>query len=164
VIELVLPECPTAQGSPVEEQQEPEDHGVEDKADEEYPPPSNTEDKKMYRDADEVESFRAEASVPTDRLRALLEHLDITTAPRYRIKEVPHLGGWSLKPLQRSSLDPVSSVDTRDQLSGPLAVMLLLTPPNRPSHHGSIATRVGCQTPSTTSCPIGRRINSRPMG
>jgi hypothetical protein len=88
VIELVVPESPTAQGSPVEEQQQPEDHDVEDKADEEYPPPSDTEDEKMYRDVDEVESFGAEAPVPTDRLRALLEHLGITTAPRYRIEEV----------------------------------------------------------------------------
>jgi hypothetical protein len=44
----------------------------------------------MYRDADEVESFRVEAPVLTGRLGALLEHLGITTAPRYRIKEVPH--------------------------------------------------------------------------
>jgi hypothetical protein len=43
----------------------------------------------MYRDADEVESFEAEALVPTCRLRALLVHLGITIAPRYRIKEVP---------------------------------------------------------------------------
>jgi hypothetical protein len=42
----------------------------------------------MYRDADEVESFEAEALVPTSRLQALLIHLDINTAPRYRIKEV----------------------------------------------------------------------------
>jgi hypothetical protein len=42
----------------------------------------------MYRDVDEVESFKAEAPVLTGRLRALLEHLGITTAPRYRIKEV----------------------------------------------------------------------------
>jgi hypothetical protein len=47
----------------------------------------------MYRDADEVESFGAEASVLAGRLRALLEHLGITTAPWYRIKEVPR-SGW----------------------------------------------------------------------
>jgi hypothetical protein len=46
----------------------------------------------MYRDVDEVESFGAEAPVLTSRLRALLEHLGITTAPRYRIKEVPCSG------------------------------------------------------------------------
>jgi hypothetical protein len=43
----------------------------------------------MYRDADEVESFGSESLILTGRLRALLEHLGITTAPRYRIKEVP---------------------------------------------------------------------------
>jgi hypothetical protein len=43
----------------------------------------------MYRDEVEVESFGIEAPVLTGRLRALLEHLGITTAPWYRIKEVP---------------------------------------------------------------------------
>jgi hypothetical protein len=47
----------------------------------------------MYRDADEMVSFRVEDPVLTGRLRALLEHLGITTAPRYRIKEVP-CPGW----------------------------------------------------------------------
>jgi hypothetical protein len=42
----------------------------------------------MYRDADEVQSFGAESPILADRLRALLEHLGIITAPRYRIKEV----------------------------------------------------------------------------
>jgi hypothetical protein len=48
------------------------------------------ENEKMYRDADKVESFGTEALVPSGRLRALLEHLGITTTPRYRIKEVLH--------------------------------------------------------------------------
>jgi hypothetical protein len=47
----------------------------------------------MYRDVDEVESFRVEALVLASRLRALLEHLGITTAPRYKIKKVPR-PGW----------------------------------------------------------------------
>jgi hypothetical protein len=51
----------------------------------------------MYRDVDEVESFGVEAPVLTDRLRALLEHLGITTAPRYRIKEVPRPGRVEFK-------------------------------------------------------------------
>jgi hypothetical protein len=37
----------------------------------------------MYRDADEMESFGAESLILAGRLRALLEHLGITTAPRY---------------------------------------------------------------------------------
>jgi hypothetical protein len=51
----------------------------------------------MYRDADEVESFGVEAPVLADSLRALLEHLGITTALRYRIKEVPCLGRVEFK-------------------------------------------------------------------
>jgi hypothetical protein len=95
-IELVVPESPTPQDSPTEEQQL-EDHGTEDKNDEEHPPPSNTEPKKMYRDANEVESFGAESPILSCRLRALLEHLGITTAPRYRVKEVPRSGQVEFK-------------------------------------------------------------------
>jgi hypothetical protein len=92
----VVPESPTAQDSPAEEQQ-PKDHGTEDKTDEEQPPLSDTEPEKMYRDADEVESFGAESPILANRLWALLEHLGITTAPRYRIKEVPHSGRVEFK-------------------------------------------------------------------
>jgi hypothetical protein len=49
-IELVVPDSPTAQNSPTEEQQQPKDHDIEDKASEEYPPPSDAEDEKMYLD------------------------------------------------------------------------------------------------------------------
>jgi hypothetical protein len=44
-----------------------------------------------------VESFGVEAPVLIGRLRALLEHLGITTAPRYRIKEVPCPGQVEFK-------------------------------------------------------------------
>jgi hypothetical protein len=44
-----------------------------------------------------VESFGAESSILTGRLRALLEHLGITTTPRYRIKEVPCSGRVEIK-------------------------------------------------------------------
>jgi hypothetical protein len=93
----VVSKSPTAQDSPAKEQQQPKDEDIEDKANEEYPPPSDAEDEKMYRDADEVESFGVEAPVLADRLQALLEHLGITTAPRYRIKEVPHPGRVEFK-------------------------------------------------------------------
>jgi hypothetical protein len=96
-IELVIPESPTAQDSPAEEQQQPKDQDIEDKANKKYTPPSDAEDEKMYRDADEVESFGIEAPVLDGRLRALLEHLGITTAPRYRIKEVPRSGRVEFK-------------------------------------------------------------------
>jgi hypothetical protein len=95
-IELVVPECPTAQDSPAEEQQ-PEDPGTEDKTDEEQLPPSDIEPEKLYRDTDDVESFGVESPILAGRLRALLEHLGIITAPRYRIKEVPHSGRVEFK-------------------------------------------------------------------
>jgi hypothetical protein len=99
VIERVVPESPLAHGSPAEEeQQQPKNHGIEDKADKEQRPPRDTEDEKMYRDADEVESFRAEAPVPAGRLQALLEHLGITTAPGTGSRKSHVKGGWSLKP------------------------------------------------------------------
>jgi hypothetical protein len=46
-IELMVPESPMAQDSPAEEQQQPKDHDIEDKANEEYPPSSDAEDEKM---------------------------------------------------------------------------------------------------------------------
>jgi hypothetical protein len=91
-IELVVPGSLTAQGAPAEErQQHQEDHDVnnEDDDDEDYSPLSDNKGKKLYRDADKRESFGAEALIPTGRLRALLGHLGITSAPRYRIKGVP---------------------------------------------------------------------------
>jgi hypothetical protein len=95
-IELVVPESLTAQDTSAEEQQ-PEDHGTEDKTNEEHPQPSDTEPEKMYQDADEVESFGAESPILAGRLRALLEHLGITTAPRYRVKEVSRSGRVEFK-------------------------------------------------------------------
>jgi hypothetical protein len=67
------------------DKKQPGDHDTEDKTNEEHPPPSDTE------------SFGAEAPVLIGRLRALLEHLGITTAPRYGIKEVPRSGRVEFK-------------------------------------------------------------------
>jgi hypothetical protein len=63
----VVPESPTAQDSPAEEQQ-PEDPGTEDKIDEDQLPPSDTKHEKLYRDADEVESFGAKSPILAGRL------------------------------------------------------------------------------------------------
>jgi hypothetical protein len=92
----VVPESPTAQDSPAEEQQ-PEDHNTRDKTNEEHPPSSDTEDERKYRDANEVESIGAESLILAGRLQALLEHLGINTTPRYKIKEVPSPGRVEFK-------------------------------------------------------------------
>jgi hypothetical protein len=44
-----------------------------------------------------VESFEAESPILASRLQALLEHLGITSAPRYRIKEVLRSGQVEFK-------------------------------------------------------------------
>jgi hypothetical protein len=119
----------------------------------------------MYRDVDEVESFRAEAPVLAGRLRALMEHLGITTAPRYRIKEVPRPERLEFKAVAEIFFrSRVLCRHKRPAFRASHSDTLWLTPPSRPSPRGSIAKRVDCSTPSTISCPIGRRINSRPMG
>jgi hypothetical protein len=51
----------------------------------------------MYRDADKRESLGAEALIPTGRFRALLGHLGITSAPRYRTKGVLRPGRMEIK-------------------------------------------------------------------
>jgi hypothetical protein len=51
--------------------------------DEEYSPHSDIEGEKLYIDTEEMEYFRAEASVPTGRIQALLGQLGITSASRY---------------------------------------------------------------------------------
>jgi hypothetical protein len=50
---------------------------------------SDSENEKMYHDTDELKIFGNEALVPTGRLRDLLGHVGITTAPEFRIKRVP---------------------------------------------------------------------------
>jgi hypothetical protein len=65
---LVVPESPMAQDTLAEEQQQPEDRDTQDRTNEEHPPLSDTEDEKMYRDADEVESFGAESPILAGRL------------------------------------------------------------------------------------------------
>jgi hypothetical protein len=98
-IELVVPGSQEAQGAPAEEQQSQEDHNVnnEDEDDKEYSPLSDNEGNKLYRDADKREFFGAEAPIPTGKLRGLLGHLGITSAPRYQIKRVPHSGRVEFK-------------------------------------------------------------------
>ena len=99
-IQLVVPGSQEPQDTPAEEQQQQQgdcDDNNEDEDDEEYSPLSDTEGEKLYRDAEEMESFGTEAPIPTGRLRALLGHLGITSAPRYRIKGVPRPGRTEFK-------------------------------------------------------------------
>jgi hypothetical protein len=72
------------------DQQEEEDNEKEEEGgnkadgeeDEDYTPWSNTE-------KDKIKTFGDEAQIPTGRLRDLLNHINITTPPKFRIKRIP---------------------------------------------------------------------------
>jgi hypothetical protein len=74
------------------EDKEEEWNEGEDEDDGDYTPLSDSEKEKMYYNVDEIRSSRNEASIPTGRLWDLLNHIDITTPPEFRIKRVPHAG------------------------------------------------------------------------
>jgi hypothetical protein len=75
-----------------EEEEREDGNKAEGKDDEDYTPLSDAEKDEMFRDVDEIKTARNEAPVPTGRLRDLLNHLNITTHPEFRIKRVPRPG------------------------------------------------------------------------
>jgi hypothetical protein len=77
-----------------EDNEEEEEEGNEDEGedDEDYTPLSDAEKEETYHDANKIKTARDEAPMPTDRLRDLLNHLNITTPPEFRIRRVPCRG------------------------------------------------------------------------
>jgi hypothetical protein len=71
-----------------EEEEREESNKAEGQDDEDYTPLSDAEKDETFRDADEIKTAGNEALTPTDRLRDLLNHLNITTHPEFRIKRV----------------------------------------------------------------------------
>jgi hypothetical protein len=73
-----------------EEDNEKEEGGnkAEGEEDEDYTPWSNAEKDETFHDADEIKTFGDEAPIPTGRLRDLLNHINITTLPEFRIKRI----------------------------------------------------------------------------
>jgi hypothetical protein len=51
---------------------------------------SDSEKNKIYRDNDEIKTSRNEAPIPTNMVQDLLNRINITTPPEFRIKRVPH--------------------------------------------------------------------------
>jgi hypothetical protein len=110
-IVVMAPERQEPQGAPVEEPQLPQnndhdnDHREEEnneeeedgnkaegEDDEDYTPWSNGEKDMTFYNADEIKTFGNEASIPTGRLRDLLNRINITTPPEFRIKRIPRPG------------------------------------------------------------------------
>jgi hypothetical protein len=73
-----------------EEEEEEEGNKAEGEEDEDYTLWSNAKKDEMFHDADEIKNFGDEAPIPTGRLRDLLNHINITTPPEFRIKRIPH--------------------------------------------------------------------------
>jgi hypothetical protein len=82
------------------EQQEEEDNEKEEEGgnkaegeeDEDYTPWSNAEKDEIFHDADEIKTFGDKAPILTGRLRDLLNQINITTLPEFRIKRIPRPG------------------------------------------------------------------------
>jgi hypothetical protein len=74
------------------EEEEEESNKAEGEDDEDYTLWSDAKKDETFHDADEIKTFGDEALIPTDRLRDLLNRINITTPPEFRIKRIPRLG------------------------------------------------------------------------
>jgi hypothetical protein len=74
------------------EEEEEESNMAEGEDDEDYTLWSDAKKDETFHDADEIKTFGDEALIPTDRLRDLLNRINITTPPEFRIKRIPRLG------------------------------------------------------------------------
>jgi hypothetical protein len=70
------------------EEEEEECNETKDEDDDNYTPLSDFEKEKEYHIVDEIKTFGNEASIPTVRLRELLNCVGITTPPEFRVKKV----------------------------------------------------------------------------
>jgi hypothetical protein len=104
------------------EKEEEEGNKAEGEDDEDYTPWSNAEKDETFHDADEIKTFGNEALIPTGRLRDLLNRINITTPPEFRIKRI-------LRP-------------SREEYK---AIMEILSGPNVLSRHKGLAFRTTYQ-------------------
>jgi hypothetical protein len=70
------------------EKEEEDGNKAEGEEDEDYTPWSNAEKDEIFHNADESKTFGDEALIPTGRLKDLLQHINITTPPEFRIKRI----------------------------------------------------------------------------
>jgi hypothetical protein len=101
------------------EEEEEEGNKAEGKDDEDYTPLSDAEKDETFRDADKIKTTRNEASIPTSRLRDLLNHLNITTHLEFRIKRVSCPRREEYKAIVEIFSGPNVLTITRVQLSEP---------------------------------------------
>jgi hypothetical protein len=69
----------------------------------------------MFHDANEIKTFGDEASIPTGRLRDLLNRINITTLPEFQIKRILRPGQEEYKAI----VEIISGSNVLIQLKGP---------------------------------------------
>jgi hypothetical protein len=72
-----------------EEEEEEEGNKAEGEEGEDYTSWSNAEKDETFHNVDEIKTFGDETPIPTDRLRDLLNRINIATPPEFRIKRIP---------------------------------------------------------------------------
>jgi hypothetical protein len=75
-----------------DKEEDEEGNKAEGEEDEDYTPWSDAEKDETFHDTDEIKTFGDEAPIPTGRLGDLLNHINITTPPEFRIKRIPYPG------------------------------------------------------------------------
>jgi hypothetical protein len=110
----------------VNEKEEEGGNKVEEEEDEDYTPWSNTEKDETFHDADEIKNFGDEAPILTGWLRDLLNHINITTLPEFRIKRIPRLGREEYKAIV-------------EIISGPNVLSWHMGPPIRTTYQDAVA-------------------------
>jgi hypothetical protein len=65
-----------------------EGNKAEGEENEKYTPWSNTEKDVTFHDANEIKTFGDESPIPTSRPRDLLNRINITTLPEFKIKRI----------------------------------------------------------------------------
>jgi hypothetical protein len=97
------------------EEEKEEGNKAEDEEDLDYTPWSNTEKDEMFHDANEIKTFGDQASIPTGRLRDLLNRINITTPPELQIKRILRPGQEEYKAI----MEIISEPNVLIQLKGP---------------------------------------------
>jgi hypothetical protein len=96
-------------------EEEEEGNKAEGEEDEDYTPWSNAEKDETFLNADEIKTFGDEAPIPTDRLRDLLNCINITTPPEFRIKRIPCPGREEYKAI----VEIISGTNVLSRHKGP---------------------------------------------
>jgi hypothetical protein len=96
-------------------EEEEEGNKAEGKEDEDYTPWSNVEKDETFHNADEIKTFGNEVSILMGRLKDLLNRINITILPEFRIKRIPRPGREEYKAI----LEIISGPNVLSRHKGP---------------------------------------------